>query len=138
MITTLGLDFLSRTLRTTGVVLLFCFPFGVYYLGFWPTLAIFSGGVWGLVNLIFLSAVVRSTIRPGGVDKGNLIGFAVIKFPLLYVAGYFLLKVPQFEALNLLIGFSIILAVMILKAVARAILGLDSRSNKTNTLGEAL
>jgi len=40
---TLGLDFITRTLKTTGVLLLIAFPFGLYYYGLYPTLAVLSG-----------------------------------------------------------------------------------------------
>jgi hypothetical protein len=134
----LGLDFLNRSLRTSGAVLLIFFPFGVYYLGFYPTLAVFSGGVWGIVNILFLSTVVRSAIRPEGVAVQPLILALLVKFPLLYLAGYALLKVPYFAPLNLLIGFSVCLAVILLKALGRMILGLDSQSKKHEKLHEAV
>ena len=120
-----GPDFINRTLRTTGLVLLVLLPFGSYYFGFYPTLAVFSGGVWGIINFIFLSSLVRASIRSDDIDKAKVTGLALIKFPLLYVSGYFLLKVPQFEPLYLLVGFSVLLAVMFLKVVARALFGLD-------------
>ncbi len=132
-----GIDFLSRSLRTTGIVLLFFLPFGIYYLGFYPSLAVFSGGVWGIVNLIFLSALVRSVIRVGGIEKTALIRAALIKFPLLYLSGYALLRVDVFNPIYLLIGFSGSLAVIGLKAAGRAILGLDEQSNDNRKAVEA-
>jgi hypothetical protein len=112
-----GLEFIDRTLRTTGVVLLIFLPFGVYYLGVWPALAVFSGGVWGMVNLIFISALVRAAIHPGKIDKRKVIGIAIFKFPLLYLSGYALAKVPQFDPLFLLCGFSSLLLIIILKGI---------------------
>jgi len=130
----LGLDFVDRTLRTTGVVLLISLLPGTYYFGVFPTLAVFSGGVWGIINFIFLSALVRAALRPGAVDNVKVVGLALIKFPLLYLSGYFLLKVEQFEPLCLLIGFSVLLAVMVLKVIARALLGLDEGDRKSEQL----
>jgi len=138
MVTAPGIDFLGRTLRTTSVVILVYLPFGYFYFGFYHTLAVFSGAVWGLLNLMFLAGVVRATIRAGGVDTARLVGFALIKFPLLYAAGYGLLKVPQFEPLHLLIGFSAGLAVLALKAAARAWLKLDNQPPNSEKLGEAV
>ena len=122
-----------RTLRTTGVVLLIAFAFGTYNFGFWPALAFFSGGIWGMLNLLFIAALVRAVIRPDEVDVMRAIGFAVIKFPLLYIAGYFLLKIPQFDPLIVVIGSSMILLVLVLKAVGRAILGLDNDGDTKST-----
>ncbi|UCD64904.1 MAG: hypothetical protein JSW34_05595 [Candidatus Zixiibacteriota bacterium] len=130
------LDFVARTLRITGVVLLISLPFGIYYFGIWPALAFFSGGIWGMVNLIFLSSLIRTAIRPGGADTTRAVGFAVIKFPLLYLAGYALLKVPRFEPLHLLAGFSVLFLVMLLKATARALLGLDETGEHNSNPGQ--
>jgi len=117
-----GLGFLDRTLRTTGIVLLIFLPFGLYYLGVYPTLAAFSGGVWGLLNLIFISALVRSTIRPEAVNKLQVIGIAVFKFPLLYASGYFLTQIKQFDPLYLLAGFSLLLVIVVLRAIGAAMM----------------
>jgi len=124
-----NISFVGRTIRTTGILLLIFLPFGFYYLGTWPTLAIFSGGVWGIINLIFLSAMVRAAVRPDGADTRRVASVGLIKFPLLYLAGYFLLKVPQFDALFLLIGFSSLIAIMVLKSLGRLLLGLDIGEN---------
>ncbi|MGD8922388.1 MAG: hypothetical protein PVH24_04005 [Candidatus Zixiibacteriota bacterium] len=134
----MGLDFISRTLRTSGILLLIFLPFGLYYMGVFPTLAVFSGGIWGLVNLIFLSQLIRTVIIPGKVDTGRAIGLAVIKFPLLYLAGYFLITVKQFDPLLLLAGFSVFLAVMILKVLGRVVLGLDKQHGANRNLQEMI
>lgn len=132
----MGLEFIARTLRTFGIVLLIFLPFGFYYLGPWPTLAVLSGGVWGALNLIFLTGLIRSTIRPEGAETRQAALFILVKFPLLFVAGYFLLKVRQFEPLHLLIGFSGVLVIMILKVLGRLVLGLDT--SKKQLPGAAL
>ena len=68
MKTELDLSFIHRTLKTTGVVLLIGALFGLYYFGVWPSLAFLSGGIWGMVNLMFITGLIRATIRPGGVN----------------------------------------------------------------------
>ncbi len=124
-LTTFNFDFITRTLRTTGVLLLIVFVVGIYYFGFYDSLAVLSAGIWSMVNLIFLAALVRTALKPDGVDKLAAAGLALIKFPLLYAAGYFLLTVEFFRPIPLLIGFSMVLVVMVLKAAARAFLKLD-------------
>ena len=115
----MGLEFIDRTLKTSGVVLLIFLPFGLFYYGVFPSLAIFSGGVWGMLNLIFISALVRETLQPGKVNAVRALGLALFKFPLLYVSLYFLLKIPVFSPLQVTIGLSGILAIILLKAVGR-------------------
>ncbi|HVP07375.1 MAG TPA: hypothetical protein VMS71_05995, partial [Candidatus Acidoferrum sp.] len=129
--TNMGLEFIGRTLRTFGLVLLIFLPFGLYYMGTYPTLAILSGGVWGMINLIFLTELIRGVVRPEGVLVGAAIVIGVIKFPLLYLTVYALFKVPQFKPALLLIGFSGVLLVMVLKAAGRMLLGMDSPSHGT-------
>ncbi len=126
----MGLEFIGRTLRTFGLVLLIFLPFGFYYFGAYPTLAVLSGGVWGMLNLIFLTELIKAVIRPGGTQIERAIVFGVIKFPLLYLTAYALLKIPQFKAVWLLAGFSGILLIVLLKALGRILLGLDNPAQK--------
>jgi len=123
--TEIDFGFINRTLRTTCLVLLTFFPFGVYYLGFFPTLAILSSGIWAMLNLILITLLVKYTLRPEGPDVGRAIAVAFIKFPLLYLCAYFLLKVSQFEVLHLLMGFSGLLIIIILKVLGRLFTGVD-------------
>ncbi len=138
MIETLGLDFLSRTLRTAGIVTLIFLPFGIYYFGFYAALAVFSGAVWGIVNFYFLAALIKHAMRSEGADIMAVGVFALIKFPMLYGAGYALLIVPQFAPLHLVSGFSITLAVMVLKAFARVLLGMDNNQQEHKNLQRAV
>ncbi|MDF1545063.1 MAG: hypothetical protein P1R58_08170 [bacterium] len=130
------LSFLDRTLRTTAIVFLIMLPFGIYYFGVFPTLAAYSGGIWGMINLIFISALVRSAIRPDGADKNRAIVLSLIKFPLLYSSGYFLLTVEKFSAIHLLIGFSATMVVLVLKAAGRLMLHLDEKEVEQGKLGK--
>ena len=116
-------DVITRTLKTTGFLLLLVLAIGPVYFDFYDCLAVVSTGVWSMVNLLFLSALVRAAIRPGPVDKLRVAGLALLKFPLLYLSGYFLITLPVFRAVPILIGLSSVLAVIILKAMGRAIIG---------------
>lgn len=135
MMTTFGPDFIQRTLKSTGIVLLLVLIFGTIYFGFYDALAAFSAGIWSMINLLFLSALVRAAIRSNEVDKMNVIGLALIKFPLLYGAAYFLFTTEIFRPMPLFIGLSIVLAVMTLKAVGRAFLNLDVTNNEGSSRG---
>lgn len=122
----MGLEFISRTLRTFGIVLLIFLPFGFFYFGTFKTLAIMSGAVWGMINLMFLTEFIKALVRPGGALVERAIVIGVIKFPLLYLTAYALLKVQMFKPTLLLLGFSGIFAIMFLKSLGRIILGLDN------------
>lgn len=116
-------DLITRTLKTTGFLLLLVLAIGPLYFDLYDCLAVVSTGVWSMVNLLFLSALVRAAIRPGPVDKFRVAGLALLKFPLLYLSGYFLITLPIFRIVPVLIGLSSVLAVVSLKAMGRAIIG---------------
>ncbi len=124
------LDFITRTLKTAGIVLLILLPFGLYYFGVYPTLSLFFGGVWGMLNLLFLRHLVTAVIRSGSVDIPRTALTALVKFPLLYVSGYFLLSNSHFQPVYLLAGFTAVLGVMVLKVFGRWFLHLDEGSTQ--------
>ena len=137
MIKRFDLDFIDRTLRTAGLVMLLCLVFGMYYYGFWNALSFFTGGIWGIVNLLLLKRFVKEAFNPDGIDTVAVILIALVKFPLLYISGYFLMTVEMFDIKLLVYGFSAVLGVMLLKALGRLFLGLDSRENN-NTVQKVI
>jgi hypothetical protein len=128
--TSMDISFIQRTLKTMGFLALIVLVFGIVYLDTGKALSIFSGMIWGMVNLYFLAYLIRVTIRPEGPDKTAALGLLFIKIPLLYLAGYFLISNEYFNLTYLVIGFSTLFAVILLKILGRVILGIDS--NKTN------
>jgi hypothetical protein len=86
------------------------------------------GSVWAAVNLWLIAHVVRLTARPGertGRDKLHIALAFAIKFPVLYLAGWLLLRWEYAPALSLLVGFGTMFVVTTLKALGRAMLKLD-------------
>ncbi len=117
----MGLEFIWRSLRTTGLVLLVWFAFASYYFGWVPAVSAFVGGVWGMLNLMFITQLVRVALRPEGADVRRTIGFALIKFPLLYGAGAALLLTAVFDPLWLVGGSTAPLVILVLKAAGRLV-----------------
>ncbi len=113
-----------------GFLALIILVFGIVYLDTGIALSIFTGMIWGMVNLYFLTYLIRVTIRPEGPDKIAALGLLFIKIPLLYLAGYFLISNEYFSLTYLVIGFSTLFVIIILKVLGRVILGMDS--NKAN------
>jgi hypothetical protein len=126
----MDVGFVERTLKTVGILALLVLAFGSFYYGFYPSLSVFTGIIWGMVNLYFLSLLVRSTLRPDGVDKMTALVILFLKFPLLYAAGYFMITSNFFDPILLLIGFTVVLLVIVLKAFGRVILKLDETDLK--------
>jgi len=127
--TTMGPDFLDRSLKTFSLVLLIFLPFGVYYFGVFPAIAILSGGVWGIINILLLSMLIRATLRPGGIETLRPVISSLVGFVLLFVAGYYLLQIPAFEAWHLLIGFTGLFGIMFLKALGRVLVKSDQEQS---------
>ena len=137
MTTSLDISFIDRTLRTTAVLVLLFLILGSLHFAFYDVLAVVSGTIWSVINLYFLALLIRVTIRPEGPDKLAAAALMFIKVPLLYLAGYFLLKAPIFRLRYLVIGFSVPLAVILLKVLGRVLLGLDHNKPNNESQQEA-
>jgi hypothetical protein len=110
------------------------FLFVTVYYDFKFGAGILSGAIWGCLNLIFLTHLITEVFTPAQeVRKGKIILIALIKFPLLYLFGFGLLKINYFPPISLLSGFTLIFLVMFLKALGRWILSLDSNKRKKMT-----
>ena len=136
----MGVEFIHRVIKTSLVLAALGFLFVTVYYDFKFGGGILAGAIWGCLNLLFLTRLITEIFSPGEeIRKGKVILIAVVKFPLLYAAGFLLLKITYFPPVSLVIGFSLLFLVMFLKAMGRWILSLDSKEKKnpapTNQLG---
>ena len=124
----MDLGFIHRSIRTTlaltGLVFLALVALGHVE---WAW-SVALGSVWACLNWLLISAVVRILLVkdrnlsvPSKIRLGVLM---LVKFPLLYGAGYLLLR-QGLPVVGLLAGFWMILGVVIAKAGGRLILGMD-------------
>jgi hypothetical protein len=132
----MDISFIWRTLKTSGILALIILAFGLYYFETYRILSIFFGMMWGIINLYFLMLLIRVTVRPEGPDKQAAALLMLVKLPLLYLSGYFLITIPRFELTYLVIGFSIIFAVIILKIAGRVLLGIDDKERRQGDPGQ--
>ena len=137
MTTSMDISFIDRTLKTTSILVLFILTIGALHFPFYDIMAIVSGTIWSIINLYFLTLLIRVAIRPEGPDKMAIGAFLFVKVPLLYVAGYFLLTTTIFKTEYLVIGFSLPLAVILLKVLGRVLLGLDQKKPNHENQQEA-
>ena len=110
--------------------MLFMSVIGLYYFPVYDILAFLTAGVWSIINMLLLSALVRTALRPDNVDKMSALVLAMVKFPLLYATAYFIFTTELFRPIPIVIGISMILIVMVLKAFSRVMLGLDETKEK--------
>lgn len=121
----MGLEFITRIIKTTAVVSLVASLCISYYFDWHFGLGFLIGSTWSLVNFLFLRSLIKEVVSPDGARKTITAVLALLKFPLLYVAGYFVVRLGEFPVTSLLTGFSLIFAVIVLKVLGRLILGLD-------------
>ena len=127
----MGVEFIHRVIKTSLVLAALGFLFVTVYYRFEFGAGILAGTVWGCLNLLFLTHLITEVFSPGKeVRKGTVIAIALVKFPLLYAAGYLLLRINYFPAISLLSGFTLLFVVMFLKALGRWVLSLDSNEKK--------
>ena len=123
----MGVEFIHRVIKTSLVLAVLGFLFVTVYYDFKFGAGILAGTVWGCLNLLFLTHLITEVFSPGKeVRKGKVIIIALVKFPLLYLFGYVLLKINYFPAISLLSGFTLIFVVMFLKALGRWVLSLNA------------
>ena len=120
----LGTDIgvIRRVLVTTAILAALVALVLWVYAG-WRWAAGFAGGALiGAANLVFLTALVREIVRPGPRARGRIAALLAVKVPVVYggLVGLLVWKAPP--AIAVVIGFSLVLIVIVLKAAGRALL----------------
>ena len=129
----MGIEFIHRTIKTSLILALIILLFVSVYYNFKFALGVLVGCMWGCLNLYFLSSLIVETIKLEKINKRKVLLIVLVKFPLLYLLGYLLLRIKYFSALSLLAGFTLIFVVLALKALGRVILHLDDKKKKEVT-----
>ncbi len=106
-------NFISRVINvTTALAIIGCVAACLYW-GLLSAVGLGLGAAWGCLNLYFLKKLLEEYLKLNSKDALKCYTWIGIKFPLLYVIGYGLLKV--FSILSLVCGFSLIfIAIFIL------------------------
>jgi hypothetical protein len=124
----MGLEFLKRVQTTTAVVGVLAFLFVSVYHDLNFGLGILLGCAWGIANFWALTRVLTGVLTPDEVNRRRAIIFAAIKFPVLYGAGYLVLRSEWVSPVSLIAGFSLLFLVVLLKGLGRAFLRLDEHA----------
>lgn len=121
----MSLEFLTRIWKSTLVVGAIVFAFTAVYFDMKFAWGLLVGCLWGVANFIALTAVLTAFVKPGEVNRNRALSLAAIKFPVIYGLGYVILKSGWFEPTSLLVGFSLLFMVTLLKALGRSYLKMD-------------
>ncbi len=79
-----------------------------FYTSFFEALGILTGTAWGCINIYFLKKLLEELLKIGSRNGLKFYTMIGIKFPLLYLMGYGILKWNLFPLLTLVLGFSLI------------------------------
>lgn len=118
----MGIEFIHRVIKTSLIFAFLIFLFVTFYYRFDYSSGIFMGCLWGCLNLFFLTNLITVTTNLEGINRKKVLLLVLLKFPLLYLTGYFLLKIDYFPVTSLLVGFTLIFAVVLLKALGKTVI----------------
>lgn len=120
----MDLDLLRRARRSAivyGGVL--AIPLSFYF-GWLNGLSWVAGITWSLVNLAFITSLVKNVIT---LEKRSILRIVLalaVKFPVLYVAGWLMLR-QGLSPLWMMAGFTWPFCVLVLKAGGRIYMKMD-------------
>ncbi len=115
----MNLKFIDRAITTTCQMATVCLIPTVLIWGVWDGLAVFAGAAWGCANVLFIKHLVQSLMGSEPKNYLKIGAVLALKFPMLYLIGYFLLTAAQLSAMGLLVGSSMILGVIFFKSLTR-------------------
>ena len=121
----MGIEFIYRTIKTTLILAALIFVVATIYYDFKIGLGILVGAGWGCLNLYFLTNLIQGALDPEKPNKRKIFLIVLFKFPLLYLLGYFILRLKYFPVVSLLSGFTLIFVVIFLKALGRWVLSIS-------------
>jgi hypothetical protein len=129
----MNLEFIDRVIKTSLILIAIIFPFAALYVSLPFAVAVLFGCLWGCANLFLIRILVTKSLGVRIKSKFWIIAIVFVKFPLLYFFGFLLLKwnyLGPKGPYGLLLGFTAIFIVTVLKVVSRSILKADSKPAK--------
>lgn len=123
-------DFIKRSLKVSTIVAFIFAPFLLIYFGLYITMGIMAGAIWNIVNILLLSQIFTMFTSPEKLNKKWAVLASIIKFPVLYGAGYAIIKYTDVSLYGIILGFPLVLAVFVLK-----VLGIYFKKNPVVSYG---
>jgi hypothetical protein len=109
-------EFLTRVVRTSALVAPLVALFLATYVSPASGSGFLLGALWGMLNLLVTVSLVETLFGSENPGKARVAGIALVKFPILYSSGFFLMRVGVFPVGSLVSGFSLVLSIILLKA----------------------
>lgn len=124
-------DFLKRSIRASVIVTAILAPFTFLYFGIPTGWGFVAGAVWNIINVYLLSQVITNLITPHPSNKKLGAVAGVLKFPVLYGIGFVILSYTNPSVYGIMAGFSLILAIFLLKAIGISYLNISYQGKKS-------
>jgi hypothetical protein len=111
------LEFLARCYRSALFLIPLAGLFTLVYAGPLQAAGFVLAALLGVLNLRMIEECAVQWIRPGGARKGRLLAAVAVKMAVVYGGGFVLLTRGVGSPAALAGGFSMIFAVIVLKAL---------------------
>jgi hypothetical protein len=127
---TMDLELLRRVRRSSIVFgLILSIPLSFYF-GWMNGLSFVAGVAWSLVNLAFITSLVKNVITLEDRSMLRIVLALAVKFPVLYAAGWLLLR-QGLAPLWMVAGFTWPFFVLVMKAAGRVYMKMDDSPQGT-------
>jgi F-type H+-transporting ATPase subunit a len=118
----MGPEFITRVKKMTAGLAMLAALFVAAHVAPSKAAAVLAGAAWAVANVALLGRLARVIVEPAGLRVRSLVWLLAVKFPALYGAGYALLAWARVDPYWALAGFSLLPAVLFLKALGRALI----------------
>lgn len=126
------INFITRVIKTSIIVTFIVALFTASYYNISFALGLVVGSFWNITNFWFIKGLVTGYVSNKQLQASKLVILVVVKFPLLYAIGYWIVRSGKFTSESLLCGFSLLFAVLILKAFGILIISKNNQSSERN------
>ncbi len=98
-----------KGVASAGFILSAAAALVLFFLGHWPwSLGVLVSTFWIFLNSFFLFQLLEMSFSPAKVKgKDKILILSILKFPVLYVAGFFILKSRFFPIYSILLGLTL-------------------------------
>lgn len=111
----MGLEFIGRTIKTSIILSALVFIFGAFYFDASYSLGISIGLLFNVANVWIIMGLVKRVVTAEDRKPLPIIIFSLVKFPVLYTIGYFVLRSEIAPVSSFMIGFVLLFAVIFMK-----------------------
>lgn len=110
-------SFLTRCLKTTVWVTILISLFTAIYYNLLFSLAVLIGSAWNIGNFWLIAHLGSAILIKDSSDRKKVGLWLLLKFPAWYGIGYLILRYTKLSIPGLLIGFSILFLIVLLKVI---------------------